>query len=303
MDKVGTAAATGRNGAAGSSTIPAPNRREAHAPKQPSAPGEVRIDDPTAATDDTASPGNILRLARLAQWLTLAQVSVATRIRTAYLEAIEDNDYAPLPSPTHARAFVQSYARYLAAHQSTRNPRAGTLTPQAPLDPDALVALYERQRRPPAPHRVFRTGRRRHRRSWLRLVGTGVALVLAVLFVVLLINPSWLRFHPLLATLPGVGPGPTPTALGNTEVPAGPGAVVRAEATEVVWVRVTIDGQLAQEGLLAVGERALWSGKQSVHIRSGNARALSVSVNGQDLGPLGTQAQVIERTFLAATRS
>ena len=111
-----------------------------------------------AAPGNAASPGHILRLARLAQRLTLAQVAAATRIRTAYLEAIEDDDYGLLPSSPHARAFVQSYARYLAAQQSTRDPRSRSHTEQASLDPDALVALYERQRRPRAPHRVVRAG-------------------------------------------------------------------------------------------------------------------------------------------------
>ncbi len=327
MDKVGAAAHSGRNGAAGASAVQAPSRRGAHELERPRAPVQVRIDGQTAAPasaypGEAVALGNVLRLARLAQRLTLTQVSAATRIQTAYLEAIEDDDYALLPSPLHARAFVHSYARYLATRESTRDPRAGNLTAQEQLDPDALVALYERQHRPRAPHRIVRTGRRHHRFSWLRLAGTGAALVLGVLVIVLLINPSWFQLRPSFATLPGVRPGATPTTLGSgptgvgldsprlpgeavggTAVASDSGVVVRAEATEGVWVRVTIDGQLAQEGLLAVGERALWSGKQSVHIRSGNARALSLVVNGQDLGPLGTQDEVIERTFLPADRN
>ena len=232
MDKGGAAAPAGRNGAAGSSALQAPSHRTAHEPEQPSAPVQVPTDDQAvttagAAPGNRAAPGNILRLARLAQRLTLTQVSVATRIRTAYLEAIEDDDYAPLPSPAHARAFVHSYARYLATHQSTRDPRSREPTAPAPLDPDALVALYERQRRPRAPHRVVPTARRPHRLSWLRLAGTGAALILGVLIVVLLINPSWLQLHPLLATLPGVRPGAAPTTLGDSAVAAGPGVVVR----------------------------------------------------------------------------
>ena len=307
MDNVGTTAPAGRNGSAGHSATPAPNRRQAHEPEQPQAPVQVRIDDRAttgerAAPGNAASPGHSLRLARLAQRLTLAQVAAATRIRTAYLEAIEDDDYGLLPSSPHARAFVQSYARYLATQQSTRDPRSRSHTEQASLDPDALVALYERRRRPRAPHRVVRAGRRSPRLSWLRLAGIGAALGLGTLIVLLLINPSWLQRGPSLAILPGVGSGATPTTIGSSAAAAGPGIVVRAEATEGVWIRVTIDGQLAQEGLLAVGERTLWSGQQSIHIRSGNARALSVSVNGQDLGPLGTQDEVIERTFLAAAQ-
>ncbi len=307
MDNVRAPASTGRNGAADSGAAQAPGHSAADAPEHPRAPVQARIDDRAIATEraapgETASPGNVLRRARLAQRLTLAQVSAATRIRTTYLEAIEDDDYGLLPSSPHARAFVQSYARYLAAHRSTRDPRSRHHTAPAPLDPDALVALYERLRRPQVPLRVVRTGRRSPRLSWLRLAGIGAALVLGVLIVVLLINPSWLQRGSSLALLPGVESGATPTTLGGPAAAAGPGIVVRAAATEGVWVRVTIDGQLAQEGLLAVGERTLWSGKQSVHIRSGNARALSISINGQNLGPLGTQDEVIERTFLAAAQ-
>ena len=270
-----------------------------------------------AAPGDAISPGSILRRARLAQRLTLQHVAAATRIRAAYLQAIEDNDYSLLPAAPHARAFVQSYARYLVAHEATRDLRAGTPAAPVPLDPEALVAMYERQRRPRTPRRVVRAGRRR-RLSAIRVAGTGAVLILGVLVVALLLNPSWLQLRPLLATLPGVEPRATPTtlgggltgagldsprpaseAVGGTVATPGPGVVVRAAATEGVWVRVTIDGQLAQEGLLALGEQAVWSGKRSVHIRSGNARALSLVVNGENLGPLGTEDEVIERTFVS----
>ena len=305
MDSTGTAAHSERYGTVGAGV----ERASSRSPGQGSSsrPADYVESGKTTATElgrsaDAAAVGDTLRRARLSQRLTLGQVSSATRIQTAYLEAVEDDDYSLLPSPLHARAFVRSYARYL----------------ELP-DAEALVALYDRQRSPRAPHRVDRPSSQGRRSSWPWLIGAGTALALGVLTLVLLVGPAvnW-PLQSILApsgltsdapptglrdNLAGIGlDAPLQPGVAHTGDAAPPSSavVVRAEAREGVWVRVTIDGQLAQEGLLAAGERATWSGNRSVRIRSGNARALSLVVNDQAFGPLGARDEVIERTFSPA---
>jgi cytoskeletal protein RodZ len=67
-----------------------------------------------------ASPsavGGLLRAARLRQGLTVQDVSVALRIRRAYLDAIEDGRLAALPAPAYAIGFVKTYAAALGLDQ------------------------------------------------------------------------------------------------------------------------------------------------------------------------------------------
>jgi cytoskeleton protein RodZ len=57
--------------------------------------------------------GQQLREARQAKSLTLNQVSREIRIRTRYLEALENGNLGELPSAVHVRGFLRSYADFL----------------------------------------------------------------------------------------------------------------------------------------------------------------------------------------------
>lgn len=62
--------------------------------------------------------GFILKEARLNKKFTLAQVESATKIRLKFLEAIENDDYAKLPSLNYAKGFVKNYAEFLGLSES-----------------------------------------------------------------------------------------------------------------------------------------------------------------------------------------
>ncbi|MBI5620697.1 helix-turn-helix domain-containing protein [Candidatus Gottesmanbacteria bacterium] len=57
--------------------------------------------------------GSILKEARDAKRLTLDQVEAATKIRAKFLGAIEEDNYATLPSQAYAKGFVKNYAEFL----------------------------------------------------------------------------------------------------------------------------------------------------------------------------------------------
>lgn len=59
------------------------------------------------------SIGQKLKTAREEQRLTLDKASEATRIRMTYLQALESDNLAVLPSPVQARGFLRNYAEYL----------------------------------------------------------------------------------------------------------------------------------------------------------------------------------------------
>lgn len=61
----------------------------------------------------TTTVGEFLRKTRTQRGITLEQVSQATRVRLAYLQAIEQNEPSELPSVVQARGFLRLYASYL----------------------------------------------------------------------------------------------------------------------------------------------------------------------------------------------
>jgi|GEM_PF-1364216 beta-lactam-binding protein with PASTA domain/transcriptional regulator with XRE-family HTH domain len=79
-----------------------------------------------------ATVGAMLQAAREARGLSLAQAEKATRIRQAYLEALEEEDWASLPESTFTKGFLRTYALYLG------------------LDVPALLRQYHQQTRVPA---------------------------------------------------------------------------------------------------------------------------------------------------------
>src|SRR5512146_1242449 len=59
------------------------------------------------------SIGARLRQARELRRLTLQQVSDTTKVRTHYLQALENDDHSAIPSAAQARGFLRIYAAFL----------------------------------------------------------------------------------------------------------------------------------------------------------------------------------------------
>jgi hypothetical protein len=57
--------------------------------------------------------GNSLREARLRQQLDWPQIELATKIRSKYLRALEDEQFGILPAQPYVKGFLRTYAEYL----------------------------------------------------------------------------------------------------------------------------------------------------------------------------------------------
>jgi len=85
--------------------------------------------------------GTILRLKREEKGLTLEQVFQAIKIRSNYLQAIENDDFDQLPSRAQARGFIRLYANFLDLNPY---PLLDQLTAaEAPVEPVAPVQPTE----------------------------------------------------------------------------------------------------------------------------------------------------------------
>ncbi len=280
--------------------------------------------------------GTILRETRQARGVTLQDVAQVTRIRTRYLEALEDGRYDVLPTPVHVRGFLRNYALYLN------------------LDPDPLIARYNASRRMvkdiplakqvrpdrdkaplPPPETLseeldaepvfFRPASISLRApAWFSsdvLIGLFVLIVLAALviwagsrFIVPAITEARATDSPAAegTELPeGTrAPDSTPGVVGFTATPTA--GIVNGEPTsppifssiqlEITvldrgWLQVTVDGEVVQEGMVETGDLYAWEGAQQVYLLAGNAAGIDVTLNGQKLAPLGGRGQVVEKIW------
>lgn len=63
------------------------------------------------------------------------------------------------------------------------------------------------------------------------------------------------------------------------------------------WLRITVDGKTEFEGVLDEGKKLTWSGDRQISIRAGNASAVGLSYNNQQVKVLGKEGEVVERLF------
>lgn len=94
-----------------------------------------------------------------------------------------------------------------------------------------------------------------------------------------------------------VQPAPPVTpAVQVAEIPAN-GVNLSATFSGDCWTRVIVDGVLAYEGMITSGETKDWQGNKNVSVLIGNAGAAQFVMNGESVGALGAEGDVVEKTF------
>lgn len=63
------------------------------------------------------------------------------------------------------------------------------------------------------------------------------------------------------------------------------------------WLRVTVDGNMAFEGMMLAGSQRSWQGDEEIIIRAGNAGGVLVTFNNGPTQPMGAPGAVEEKTF------
>ncbi|GGO65973.1 helix-turn-helix domain-containing protein [Nonomuraea cavernae] len=243
------------------------------------------------------SIGAILAAARRSAGLTVAQLSATTRIREAIIYAIERDDYAQCGGDFYERGHVKVLARAVG------------------LDPDTLVHLYDEQHGgAPVPVRaaaVFQTDRKlriRERRAPNWSMALGVALAIVVVFGVVRVmggateQGRSVGVQPMSAS-PSVPPNsPITEEPRGSALSAGRGSdnevVVRVKAERPAFLNVRdSSGRKLFSGTLEAGKSSTWRAASRVSLLIGDAGAVALQVNGQDLGHPGHSGEIVRRSF------
>jgi len=245
--------------------------------------------------------GEALRSAREAQGTSLDDAAVATRIRSSYLEALEQERFGDLGGSVYAKGFLRSYAGYLG------------------IDPAPLLEAYRAQETPEAP--LFEHAPRaigglesgRRGRSWLAVAIVCVSIILLVsLWGLLRPAPDPDDTQPAFVTTParttGSGAGAGAGAAAGSAQPAAPAPAARDVTVTLryagaSWTRVTADGRVAFEGTPGPRQRRTFTARRSLTLVLGYPAGVRLTVNGNNLGMADRSGSIWRHTFTPKSRS
>jgi cytoskeletal protein RodZ len=243
--------------------------------------------------------GEALRSAREAQGKSLDDAAAATRIRSTYLQALEEERFGELGGSVYAKGFLRSYAGYLG------------------VDPAPLLEAYRAQEAPEAP--LFEHAPRAigglesgpRGRSWLAVAIVCVSIVLLVsLWGLLRPAPDPGDPQPAFVTTPARNAPTRTSGAGAAAKP--PSAAARPAARDVTvtlryvgasWTRVTADGRVAFEGTPGPRQRRSFKARRSLDVVLGNAAGVRLTVNGRDLGVADRSGDIWRHRFTPKSRS
>jgi transcriptional regulator with XRE-family HTH domain len=262
--------------------------------------------------------GELLRDARERLGLTLQEAERSTRIRSHYLEALEQGNWESLPSSVQVRGFLRNYSEFLGLDtEATLLHYAEALQAQRNKRPTRVSRSEERIR--PSVQVTYRRPR------WLSVdllvagvISLGVLVVLVwgagrvvtslqeqsensqdgSAFLIPTFTPTATSPAPtetlelqLESAVDPVTPTPFPTF---EFLPVAQNVVdLRLVVEKRAWVRVLVDGEQVFQGRVAPGTLLEYQADESVEVTTGNGAGVRVFHNGEDLGLMGTLGQAV----------
>ncbi len=264
-----------------------------------------------------------LRQVRQEKSIRIEEIAAQTRIRPAFLQALEEGRFEDLPEPIYVKGFIRHYGdavgldgAALAQNFATAFFPAESEQRQENLDkkPNIYIPLVvpyilllagatfglfyilNPQQRKVDFHRQSQpsSATSKHKTASTHIASSPAAFTPPPTISTKKIAPTPKASLPVAST-------PTPT-LSPTTPPAS-GVEATLQLQDKSWLRVKADGKTVFVGTLNKGERKTWTAKKELTIRSGNAGAVLVSENKQQPKALGTFGSVKQVTFTAGTRS
>ena len=234
-----------------------------------------------------------LRAERERAGLTLEEISSRTKIKVAFLRAIENGDFDRLPGPFFARAFLRTYAREVhlpadeivagydarfapVVHDAPAPEPASAVTPSRPFSSDV-----DRRSFPlPSPRSLWPT------------------IVLGIVVIAVISMMTRTRNERPSAAEPVGTSGVAETAV---PAPASPPAAAVPQKLTIdirpsrkMWIAGMADGKRVIYRLVDQGEHVRIDAHQDLWFRVGDAGAFVYSINGSTEKPLGSPGEVRE---------
>jgi transcriptional regulator with XRE-family HTH domain len=243
--------------------------------------------------------GEFLRKAREDAGFSVDELAHLVNLRPGLIKAMESDDFLPCGGDTYARGHIRNIAQVIRCN------------PQELLEMyDAEHAVDSRSIHSQLVDNNAAAIRSENRKlSWKVLVGASLSIV--VLIGVAQFALSAIESEPASTSIvTEVEPSPSPTAevlptaspSASTEVVIPAGELLNLVITATRGnsnIDIVIGGVSVYKGPLFQGETKSFVGENSISIYLGNAGDLDLTLNGEELAPLGERNQEIRKTFRA----
>lgn len=247
--------------------------------------------------------GEKLRKARLEKGITFDDVVKDTKIRTRYLQALEEENWDVFPGNVYLKGFLRTYSNYLGLDENEYLEQINGIVKQEP----ELLKMPQKIELPGRPRRKI-----------------GIIYGIIAILLLLGIQYSYTNFFNKPNTLPPqVPPGQvgsnTPDQSENPDdnLPANGGQQdpgqnqvppaaeqqytaisLRLQAVEGrCWVQVKNETSIIYEGTLQKGEEKVFNDLQRVDFTLGNSGGVRVYLNEEDYGILGKIGDVVYKKY------
>ncbi|HOD35012.1 MAG TPA: DUF4115 domain-containing protein [Syntrophales bacterium] len=275
-----------------------------------------------------------LKNIRQSKGLTLDDIARQTRIRSGFLEAIEEGNYHLLPERYYVETFIKVYADALGvdsapflARYRQHLEQTGAATQKEPRQ-----AIKDREAKPVArpvlPQRYYRLA------GWAALLAVVAVVIVFILYpretVVEVSAPPLSAVKPTGVSEPEKSATETPSKGEPADKPGSAGVQTEAreqapsekettpvaageeskkkytlniETLELTWLRIKEDKQAPREYLLQPGETLNLQAAERFEIDVGNAGGVQLNFQGKSLGAPGKRGEVVhlvlpgEKTF------
>ena len=271
--------------------------------------------------------GHILRKAREDKGIDLKEVERALKIRYKFLVAFEKDQAIPELSDIYIKGFLRCYADYLEL-DADRIVQAFGNGPQ----PAQTVPAYQPKVAPSFSAFSSKKSPDEPKKPQTRTLAIASAAMVVVAFIVIAAiimarnassqsaaeaTAAWAltRVVEVSETMsdtlssqvaskvtpsPTARPTRTPTPTSTSTVTLTPtpefytGVNIELIAKSKAWVQIRVDGNKVFEGTFEPGMRRSWRGEDRVEVRCGNAGGMEAIVNGESIGLLGEEGQVVD---------
>ena len=258
--------------------------------------------------------GRVLERARKDRGLSLEDAERATKIRKRYLVGLEQDDYTVLPDTVYARGFLKTYANFLGLDGDTLSEELRTRKkPRRERRLSYAAPSSEFERPIISPGGVPGAEKRNIPNSTIITIAIAAlviaALIGALYFVGLSVRSSGAddaqNAERIAAPVKPASEDPegVSDSQNTGEDPSGALTVGVEVEGAPAWIRVRSDSETVFEEVAQPGFSQTFEARRVVGIRAGDAGAVSVEVNGQDVGALGDPGQVLERDYTLKSAS
>ncbi|MHB8231855.1 MAG: helix-turn-helix domain-containing protein [bacterium] len=248
--------------------------------------------------------GDYLRTKRESLGLTREEISLTTKIRPQYIEAVENGNFSMFSSPQLLKGYIKLIAKTLKAD-----------------DKEALILLEaEINENFKGKHIEDIVGERfKEERQKTEKLKKRVLIIVFVGFFVIILSYAAVKVYEFARTKPAIHivlpfqssiesiiSKPVPLHYNKPENGNGIvkktqsthyAAVLKGKAIKRTWVAVKIDGENSKALMLYPGDTEVWKAKRRLKIKIGNAGGIILNYNGENLGKPGVEKQVITLNF------